>query len=386
MLINNLHETELIMIKYSVGIDVSAATLAWCLSTIDHQQQVKVLATGTVSNTTDGFKGLIRSIQAHRKDRHVPLVWLMEATGVYYENCALWLTKAGEHVSVVLANKSKKYMESLGLKSKNDSIDARGLARMGAEQSLPRWQPMSEFFFTLRTMTRQYESLQGTKTTISNQLHAAEHSIYQVGMVTKQLKALITTLDKQINDLHRAIVDHLNSDPVMAEKVRHMCSIKGVGVMSVAVILAETNGFALIRSIGRLVSYCGYDVVEDQSGNRVGATRISKRGNTRIRRMLYFPAITAVHRGVKPLQDLFDRTYDNHRIKMKSYVAVQKKLLILIYTLWKKNEPFNEEYDTQKTQENEPLYLTKNGIKKRRFPAKGREPQGKQPTELVVSS
>lgn len=368
MLINNLHETELIMIKYSVGIDVSAATLAWCLSTIDHQQHVKVLATGTVSNTTDGFKGLIRSVQAQRKDKHVPLVWLMEATGVYYENCALWLTKAGEYVSVVLANKSKKYMESLGLKSKNDSIDARGLARMGAEQSLPRWQPMSEFFFTLRTMTRQYESLQGTRTTISNQLHAAEHSIYQVGMVTKQLKALIKTLDKQIKDLHRAIVEHLNSDPVMAEKVRYMCSIKGVGVMSVAVILAETNGFALIRSIGQLVSYCGYDVVEDQSGNRVGATRISKRGNPRIRRMLYFPAITAVHRGVKPLQDLFDRTYDTHRIKMKSYVAVQKKLLILIYTLWKKNKPFIDGYGTHKTQENEPFYLTKNGIKKKKVP------------------
>lgn len=386
MLINNHHETELIMIKYSVGIDVSAATLAWCLSTIDHQQQVKVLATGTVSNSTDGFKGLIRSVQAHRKDKQVPLVWLMEATGVYFENCALWLTKAGEYVSVVLANKSKKYMESLGLKSKNDTIDARGLARMGAEQSLSRWQPMSEFFFTLRTMTRQYESLQSTKTSICNQLHAAEHSIYQIPMVTKQLKELIKTLDKQMAQVHAAIVKHLHSDPVMAEKVDHLCSIKGVGVMSAAVILAETNGFALIRSIGQLVSYCGYDVVENQSGNHIGATRISKRGNPRIRRMLYFPAITAVHRGVKPLQDLFDRTYGTHRIKMKSYVAVQKKLLILIYTLWKKNEPFDEQYSTTASQRKDPVHLTKKDLKKRRFPTKGREPQGKRSNESVVSS
>ena len=31
---------------------------------------------------------------------------------------------------------------------------------------------------------------------------------------------------------------------------------------------------------------------------------------------------------------------EKHNVKMKAYVAVQKKLLVLIYTLWKKNEAF----------------------------------------------
>lgn len=41
---------------------------------------------------------------------------------------------------------------------------------------------------------------------------------------------------------------------------------------------------------------------------------------------------------------LYNRTLDKHGIKMKSYVALQRKLLILIYTLWKKNQAFNENY------------------------------------------
>ncbi|MEX0986064.1 MAG: IS110 family transposase [Bacteroidales bacterium] len=373
------------MLKYSLGIDVSAASLACCLSSIDQQQQVQVIATTTVTNSPAGFNSLILWTNKHYKQRQLPLVCLLEATGVYYENCALTLSKAGFYVSVILPNKSKKYMESLGLKSKNDKIDARGLARMGAEQSLPRWQPMSEFFFTLRTMTRQLESLQKTKTSISNQLHATQNSIYQVGVVTRQLKALIRTLDKQMAGLEKAITGHLQSDPEMAEKVNNLCSIKGVGLTTAAVILGETNGFALMENISQLVSYSGYDVVEDQSGNRVGKTKISKKGNPRIRRALYFPAITAVSCGVKPLYELFHRTHSKHHIKMKSYVAVQKKLLILIYTLWKKNEPYKETGTENEHPESELIMQTVSG-KKRKFPAKGREPQGKPPYEMAVSS
>ena len=330
------------MLKYSLGIDVSADSLACCLSSINHQQQVQVISTKTLSNSPTGFNTLIRWIGKHYTQSELPLVCLLEATGVYYENCALALSKAGFYVSVILPNKAKKYMESLGLKSKNDTIDAKGLARMGAEQALPRWQPMSEFFFTLRTMTRQLQSLQKTKTSLSNQLHATQHSIYEVGVVTQQLKSLIRTLERQMTGLEKAISIHLQSDRNIAEKVTNLCSIKGVGLTTVAVLLGETNGFALMENVPQLVSYSGYDVVEDQSGNRIGKTKISKKGNPRIRRALYFPAITAVNCGVNPLHELFCRTYSKHRIKMKSYVAVQKKLLILIYTLWKKNEAYSE--------------------------------------------
>lgn len=372
------------MLKYSLGIDVSADSLACCLSCINHQQQVQVITTRTVANSPAGFKTLIRWTGKHYNQPELPLVCLLEATGVYYENCALALSKAGFYVSVILPNKSKKYMESLGFKSKNDKIDAKGLARMGAEQALPRWQPMSEFFFTLRTMTRQLESLQKTKTSLSNQLHATQHSIYQVKVVTRQLKSLIRTLEKQMSGLEKAIVSHLHSDREIAEKVTNLCSIKGVGLTTVAILLAETNGFALMENISQLVSYSGYDVVEDQSGNRIGKTKISKKGNPRIRRALYFPAITAVSCQVKPLHELFYRTYSKHNIKMKSYVAVQKKLLILIYTLWKKNEPYQETEPIKEQSESDLIVQNVNN-KERKFPTGGGEPQGKPPHEMAGS-
>lgn len=155
---------------------------------------------------------------------------------------------------------------------------------------------------------------------------------------------MVEVLEKEIAKNTRAISLHIQSDAVVAEKVKHLTAIKGVGELSVAIVLAETNGFALFDSIAQVVSYAGYDVVENQSGKHVGKTKISKKGNSHIRRSLHMPALSVVRWKVKPFLLLYERTYARHGIKMKSYVAVQKKLLALMYTLWKKNEAFNENY------------------------------------------
>ncbi|HEX8575354.1 MAG TPA: IS110 family transposase, partial [Flavobacterium sp.] len=52
----------------------------------------------------------------------------------------------------------------------------------------------------------------------------------------------------------------------------------------------------------------------------------------------------------KPALDLYNRTIEKHGIKMKSYVAVQKKLLVLIYHIWKKNEQYDSCYRGKKKQ------------------------------------
>ena len=55
------------------------------------------------------------------------------------------------------------------------------------------------------------------------------------------------------------------------------------------------------------------------------------------------PAFSVVKYNIDPFADLYERVYNRTMIKMKAYVAVQRKLLILIYTLWKKNEKYNPE-------------------------------------------
>ncbi len=337
------------MIKYSVGIDISKNDFHACMSSIDIGQHVKVIRSGKFKNNKTGFPEFLQWINSTCSNKEIPVSILMEATGIYYENCALFLFSKGFNVSVVLPNKSKKYISALGLKTKNDKVDAKALSRMGAEQALDRWQPMGEYFYKLRSLTRHNQSLKQIRTSVANQLEAAELCMFADKGTIKSLSKLIKTLEAQIEDNTKAISAHINANAEVAQKVANITVMKGVAELTVAVMLAETNGFELFKNIGQLVSYAGYDVIENQSGSHVGKTKISKKGNSRIRRALHLPALCVVKNNEKIFKDLYERTVDKHGIKMKSYVAVQKKLLSIIYTLWKKNEKFDENYQFNHT-------------------------------------
>jgi len=343
------------MSKYSVGLDVSAKEIHCCISFIDAVQSVTVKATRKVSNTAKGFRELDTWMSRHHKQKDSPLVVCMEATGIYFENCALFLHKAGYTVSVILPNKAKKYLQASGMKSKNDRADARGLAQMGAEKRLDTWAPMGELFYQLRQLTRHHEDLQAMKSMASNRLHAATKGMYTNKKVVSQLKRQIALIDKQIADSVTAMEELINSDGTVKNRVANVCRMKGVGLLTVATVLAETNGFALFGNARQLASFAGYDIVENQSGTRVGKTRISKKGNSHIRRALHMPALVTVMYRVKPFADIYERTLAKHNIKMKSYVAVQKKLLTIIYAIWKKDEPFDESYIPKKHAEEQEI-------------------------------
>ena len=116
------------LLNQNVGIDVSKDTLDVVFSTMDIQQHVKVKASRKFANTSLGFKQLQKWIES-KKVEDVELRILMEATGIYYEQLAWFLYEKEHAVSVILPTKAKRYLQAIGNKSKNDKMDAKGLAR-----------------------------------------------------------------------------------------------------------------------------------------------------------------------------------------------------------------------------------------------------------------
>jgi hypothetical protein len=58
-------------------------------------------------------------------------------------------------------------------------------------------------------------------------------------------------------------------------------------------------------------------------------------------------------------QDLYQRVFDRTKLKMKAYVAVQKKLLTTIFSLWKSNTAFDKNYENGLQQTNKPKNRSK---------------------------
>ena len=146
-------------LKYIVVLNVSSKNIDGCISVINEKQQVTFKSKIVFSNNLEGYKKLKHWIEKWHKVYQVPLVICMEATDIYHENCALYLFKKDYKTSIILPNKAKKYLECLDLKSKNDSIDARGLSQMGAGECLELWQPLGRFYYELRHYTRQHQNI-----------------------------------------------------------------------------------------------------------------------------------------------------------------------------------------------------------------------------------
>jgi transposase len=232
-------------------------------------------------------------------------------------------------------------MQSLGLKSKNDKIDAQGLSRMAAEQRLEQWVAPAESVMLLRGITRQRESLQEARTQFNNQLLAYKCGEYINPTIVKQLEATIKMLDQQIKETEVLIKKEVDQDEELKTKISKIIKVKGLGLITVATVLAETNCFKMFNNHRQLVSYSGYDVIENQSGKHTGKTKISKKGNSHIRRILHMPAFSVVTNNEPVFRSLYERVFARTKMKMKAYVAVQRKLLVLIYTLWKNETDYD---------------------------------------------
>ncbi|WP_256484301.1 IS110 family transposase [Mucilaginibacter flavidus] len=92
-----------------------------------------------------------------------------------------------------------------------------------------------------------------------------------------------------------------------------------------------------------MVSYVGLDVVMKESGTLSWRPHISKRGNTYIRAGLYMAAVSSIIHN-KTLKLYFNRLKDNGKPEKTGIVSLERKLQILIYTLYKNEKDFIPDY------------------------------------------
>ena len=327
----------------AVGVDISKDDFHACIKEKNIDGDVKIKGSRSFPNNGKGFIELVKWV-SKRPQPDSRVEYIMEATGTYFENLAYYLYQEQCLVSVVLANKIKYYAKSLNLKTKTDKVDAAMIAGIGIERNLPKWKPMSKEFKELRDLCRELLSLKKEKSRAKCQLHAMEYSHEKTTSVLKIKKGQIEFYENSILEIELELKRIINANPEFKERIEKIATVKGLGLITIVTVLCETNGFELFNSIRQVVSYSGLDVQMKESGNFKGKTRISKKGNARIRQCLFMPALTATMHNEK-IKALYERINEkNPDIKKKGVIAGMRKLLILIFVLWKKNEEYNPQY------------------------------------------
>ena len=331
------------ILKQTVGIDVSSKTFDARFGTTNTQQVVNLSASQSFHNSLPGFKLFLRWLKKYILSGDIPLVFVMEATGVYYEHLAHFLFQQGYHVAVILPNKIRNYAKSLESKSKTDPLDAAVITRFGLERQLSLWTPPSETMKALRDLCREYQCLKANCTQIKNQLHALKSSFKPQRESFKRKTLHLKFLERQIALIQKELRALVKTEPVLAQRLKKIKTAKGLGDITILTVLAETRCFQFVSNLKQLASYAGLDVVFHDSGLKKGKTSISKKGNTFIRKALFMPALSAC-RANPQLKQFYQRLLDKGKNKKLALIAVARKLLLLIYTLWKSDSVYITDY------------------------------------------
>ncbi|QJD98160.1 IS110 family transposase [Mucilaginibacter robiniae] len=328
------------ILKQSIGIDVSKSDFKVCLGVIDEQLETKNVYEQVYANDKKGINKFIKDMVS-KTDLRIPVCFVMEATGVYHQQLAYALAAQQFCVVILLPNKAKSFSKSINIRAKSDVIDAKLLCQMGLERKLSPWQPPESLFATLKVLTREREALVLQRSKLKNQLHAYQTAFVKAEKTIARLKEHILYLTRQIRDAQtdrKALVKQ--SQPVAA-RINKITKVKGLSFLSVATILAETDGFNIILNQKQLVGYSGLDVQINQSGEKMTKGCITKKGNAHLRKALYMPALSACR--TNPAMKLFyAQLNERQKAKKQGVIAVQRKLLLLTYSLWKTGQDYLE--------------------------------------------
>ena len=330
-------------VKQVVGIDVAQVELVVKAGVMRDDLSQAILAGKKFENSTKGFESLIAwTTKVLEKD--VKVIFVMEATGVYHESLAYYLDDHGYEVCIVLPNKISNFARTLDTKTVTDDTASEAITFFALSRKLEKWIKPTGVYRKIRHLTRERMQLIDERTMLKNQLHAEKAQAEPCESSIVRLKARIVMICKQEKEILAEISTMVKRDEKIKKEVTLLCTLPGVAMLTACSVLAETDGFDLIRSKRQITSYAGLDIIEKQSGTSVkGKTRISKKGNKYLRKSMHMAALTALRTDDR-FKGLFIRLVSRHNIKMKAVVAVQRKLLEMMYTLHKTQKPYDKDY------------------------------------------
>ncbi len=297
------------------------------------------------SNTPKGFKALQGWLVKNGPGSANQVHACLESTSRYGDALAEFLHQQGYLVSMVNPRRTRHYADSQLSRNLNDRIEAGLIADFCAaeRETLSLWEPLSPEHRQLRDLTRARDSLVQHRDRFANMLETA------AGLARKTFLQQLRQLERQIQQLEKAIEQFLKLVPHLQKQVALADSVKGVGLITAATVIAELPPIKKIPQAAQAVALFGLDTIQKTSGTSVKTpARLSRMGSRRGRRALYMPALVALR--FNPIvRELGRRLQAKGRSGKYIVVAAMRKLLRLIYGVVKQEQPFDPNWTAQPT-------------------------------------
>ncbi len=298
-----------------IGVDVSSKWLD-----IDDGQQ----CTLQIDNTPQAIKRWLSSIT-------LPASVAMESTSTYHKLIAQLAYEAGLTVYVLNPKIVHHYAKGVGRRAKTDKVDAYIIRRylMKECEKARCWQPLSEQQEIVTTLLNRRSLLVCKKQSI-------QMACKDITAISLKLKPALQALERLIEELEQLIVARLKEQEHLKILLRLFQSIPGIGILTSAYMTNLFDKYTF-NNADQLTCYLGMDLMYFDSGQKQSRRKLSKSGDSEARRLLFNCARAASQGALSPLY----KSYASRMNHTKATVAVMRKLLKLIYGVWKSQTAFN---------------------------------------------
>lgn len=319
-------------IEFCLGIDISKPDFHVALL---RNEDEKIIAQATFDNKASGFAKLHKWLLKHTGEK-LSVHICLEATGSYGDGVSFYLTEKVARLSVINPRAIKAHGDSDLRRCKSDSADARLIADFCLCKHPSAWIPPTPEQQNTKAISRRINTLKKMLIQEQNRLEITSDKDTK-----KDLKEHIKFIEKHIEKLDEKLLSSIKANTELIKQHELITSIPGIGDRSAAYLLAEIMDISIYTGARQLSAHAGVTPKIFQSGTSGKVrTPMSRAGNSYIRGMLFFPAMSA--RRFNPICKVFaDRLEAKGKGKLEIIGAIMHKLLHLIYGVLKHQKPFN---------------------------------------------
>jgi transposase len=278
---------------YYIGLDVHKKTISYCIK----EASGRIYREGTIGATRNDLDRWIPTLPQ-------PWAVAMEATiftGWIYDHLV-------PHAHQVKVAHPVMLRAIAAAKKKNDRIDAGKLADCLRCDFLPECHMVSTEIRDRRRSLRYRHLVVRQMVQVKNRISGLlletgvshnKQRLHKVGyfrelMATNpdigdSLRPLLQISRETVVRLQRtnyALVSSLLRDPLLAERIKRLRTVPGVGPITALTWALEIGDVSRFRSVKQAISYCGLCSDEKSSADKVMRTPLSKQRNKHIQRVL----------------------------------------------------------------------------------------------------
>lgn len=300
-----------------IGIDVSKADLSVAV-----YGSTEVL---TLTNAPEAIARWLGTLPASS-------VIAVEATNTYHLEVLMQAHRRGLACYVLDGYRLNRYREGVGGRAKTDRSDAVLIARYLAHEhtGLRPWSPPAGGSRTVQRLLHRRATLVRAHTALTQSLEELPELKAQAEALFAQINAMDKALSKA---MHRAL-----RTSGWGDDLSRCQAVEGIGALSATALVATFHRVPF-RSSDAFIAFIGLDVRVRDSGRYRGQRKLTKHGDSEIRRLLYNAAMAA--RRSPTWEPFYQRCLARGLSATQALVILARKLARIAFALMKNQSEYH---------------------------------------------